>query len=135
MNEAGLEPDFLSATDLETVRSADELLLSNPQLRKAITYRRHTGSSYDPETGEENPSEKTTELDVLAGRVRAREVRRSGGLFEVGDHKFLIRKGELKGRPPTKDDEIDLSNGTRLEVVFWQEDPMDSLYLVAAREA
>lgn len=135
MNEAGLQPDFLTPGELAEVQAADELLLSDPQLRETVTYRRHKGSEYDPETGEENPTVETADADVLAGQVDASEVRRAGSRLEVGDHKFLIRQDDLPDPPPTVGDEIDREDGTRLEVIFWREDSVNSLYLIAAREA
>ena len=112
MNEAALRPDFLTDDELAEIQGTDELLLSDPQMRQSVTYRRLTGTSYDPETGQENATEVSDTINVLGGQVNAREVGRAGDLFEVGDHKFLIRQAQLSNPPPTKGDEIDLGDRT-----------------------
>ena len=127
--------DALTAFEKSELLSSVRDILDDEQVRVSITYAIPTvldGTNYVIATGLQARNETSATINAARRVVSVAEAVESGGKLQVGDRLYVIDQADLSLTPTTNDRITESS--IVYEVIRWQEDPLDMLYIVTARK-
>lgn len=115
----------------ETARAVNKALGDIPEV---CTYKRATGSAYNPATGTFTRSYSSVpNVKVVFASYSQREIEDAQGRIKGEDQKALIPSLSLAGALPSLSDQIVRPDTSTWEVVFSETDPAQALYKLQIR--
>jgi hypothetical protein len=116
--------------DFKTNLAADFSVFTS-DLSVTVTYKRRTGSAFDPSTGVETPTFASTSVTAVRQGLSTRMIAVSGGLYAHGDVIFFVKVAELDAQPK-REDQVAYGDDT-YEIRDWDLEEDENVYRIVAR--
>ena len=123
--------DFLTAREKTLITGDFSDLVADTQIGVAITYKAFSSKgAFSPTTGKVTETYTDSSINAFRMPLSDREVRDSGGKYQVGDYRYFIRVSDIA--TPKKDDRVVDGSVTRY-VITWSVDPLRVFHSLVAR--
>lgn len=123
--------DFLTAEEKTLIVADFGDLINDPEVGVDITYEVFVSKgAFNPSTGQVTLTFTSFPLRAFRSALRDREIAESGGLYQSGDVRYLIRRSDVVA--PKKDDRIIDGIKTRY-VIEVGTDVSDTFHAVVGR--
>lgn len=123
--------DFLLGEELAQIGDDVTGLLADPQLSVAVTYQDFQSTTVNPGLGTDVRTYTDSSIRAIRNAVPSREVQASGGLYQMGDLRFMVARSDLPITPNSEDRLVD--GALTYNLVSWDTDPLAKLWRLVAR--
>lgn len=100
-------------------------------LPETVTYRRCTGSTFDPEAGTDTPTYSDTSVTLVRQELANRLIAAGAGEFQYGDVVLYVLATDLAAEPK-RTDKVTMNSET-YEVRAWSLEEDENVYSIVVR--
>ena len=108
------------------------MLVNDLDIGLSVVYRSFQGETFTPSTGAGTSTFTDYTIQIIQNAISAGEIRAAGGLYQMGDIRFLIARSTLPVSPSKED--LILLGAETYNLVKWDTDPLNLLWRLVARK-